>query len=550
MENTPLIPEREDDNSLSQEKSAEDKKPTKDKKKSRLGLYVVKNESQEKPKFEDKSEKDVPKKPELATVPEPEVPLEKPSDTEAAELVRPKLVEVIEANESEQPPDPITDPPVEQFRELVKSGEDPEEAFSQVISELDVDESEIEAIESSAEEPDIEVEAEADEEQEPESETDEQNDFEEISLESETEPEPEAESPTTAASSAASTQPAQPPRPAYIPPTPPAFRPPFGPPPPGGQNPNIPPIAPAPSPNVLPQVPEYHQASPAAMALFGGIIGYLIGRRRGRIKTEKKLLPIQKKLEKEVEDMQFDLQQKEKKIRRLAAAKANKEADVSSEGRRKAPEAVALHAPQPKPERIGHMLVNAESKAKDTSSAETQKHTASDSTTSTESIARTDRRIETLNRTELLAVSEKIIIDGSSLRQIYETHLIGERGLRRLVAEQMRGGDLKKALQMEIVEREIDFERDPATRDITPQQNLSQSAASSHSNETLNQLVEKASANIGDNGEQAAFIRARANYEAEQTKKQRRQRRVIDASFITVLVILVTAIILLIITRA
>ena len=59
------------------------------------------------------------------------------------------------------------------------------------------------------------------------------------------------------------------------------------------------------------------------------------------------------------------------------------------------------------------------------------------------------------------------MIDGSSLRQIYETRLVGERGLRRLVAEHLRGGDLKRAFRREITEREIDFERDPAMRDST-----------------------------------------------------------------------------------
>lgn len=56
--------------------------------------------------------------------------------------------------------------------------------------------------------------------------------------------------------------------------------------------------------------------------LVGGILGYLIGKRRGRIKTEKRLLPIQKKLEKEVKALHETVAIKEQAIRKVAAEKA------------------------------------------------------------------------------------------------------------------------------------------------------------------------------------------------------------------------------------
>jgi hypothetical protein len=73
-----------------------------------------------------------------------------------------------------------------------------------------------------------------------------------------------------------------------------------------------------------------------------------------------------------------------------------------------------------------------------------------------------------LNKEELLDVSEKIIVNGETLRHAFETHMIGEQGLRRLVAEHLRGGNLYEALRREIVEHQMDFERDPVMRGRAP----------------------------------------------------------------------------------
>lgn len=601
-------------------------------KKTRLGLFAISNEKpdekneegswfsrlteskpdeKEKPKEVEEAEEEEPKPKlevvetpaeepliaEVEPVSETEAPLEEASTTEIEEVVRPKLVEVIEEIEADQEPDPITDPPVDKFRDLVKSGEEPDAAFDEVMADMEIEESEI--AELDAEEPPEKTVIESDVE---ESESDEtegaiedlkelDNEAEEpepdIEPEAETEPEigsdtveaveaeqdmeEEPEDPQSAGSNntippappappSGNTPPAQP-----LSPPPPGFQPPpFGSTPPGGHTPNVIPTPPAQDQNVLPKVPEYHEASPAAMALFGGIIGYLIGRRRGRINTEKKLLPLQKKLEKQVEDMQFELQEKEKKIRRIAAAKVEKSGPQVIESFKKkqkteqqpdkdelqaqTPEISVLQAVQSKPEHLGHIMVKAESKPASQATPESRLHTTLDKTIDPESTLRTDRHLETLNRTELLAISEKIIIDGSTLRQIFETHLIGESGLRRIIAEQMRGGDLKKALQMEIVEREIDFERDPGLRDINTTQQGGAPVGVSGGNTALNNMLEKASASIGGN-EEAAFIRARAAYEADQTSRQLKKRSIIDITFATIIAVLICTVIYLIISR-
>ena len=73
--------------------------------------------------------------------------------------------------------------------------------------------------------------------------------------------------------------------------------------------------------------------------------------------------------------------------------------------------------------------------------------------------------VKTMRREDLLIVSEKIIVEGASLKDMYENSLFSERALRRLVSEYLKGNDIREQLRREIIEKEIDFERDPMLRD-------------------------------------------------------------------------------------
>ena len=178
------------------------------------------------------------------------------------------------------------------------------------------------------------------------------------------------------------------------------------------------------------------------------------------------------------------------------------------------------------PEHIGHMLVVDVEKSPERSSQPS-----------------TGKRIDTLSRAELFSLAETIIVDGSSLRQIYETHLVGERGLRRLVAEHLRGGDLKKALRREIIEREIDFERDPNLRDMVPEGPVGSSQVE------LNKLLERATASVNDSNEEAAFFKARAIYETSQLQQHKKYRRVMDIAFAGSIAALAALLIILYLSR-
>ncbi|HWB39339.1 MAG TPA: hypothetical protein VG604_03820 [Candidatus Saccharimonadales bacterium] len=336
--------------------------------------------------------------------------------------------------------------------------------------------------------------------------------------------------------------------------------------------------------------PEYDRGNPAVTALVGGIVGYLIGRRRGRINTEKKLLPVQKKLKHQVEGLEWQLADKEAKIRR-AAARVKNPAEVrgglfnfdksrntlgknihseqihNSEQPARGASAESLHAAAPTSEHIGHMLVNNSTETEPQNRFNLPLPVPEQRPAPTAAIAEsnmrainqaekipptigTEKRVETMNRADLLSLSEKITVDGTTLRHIYETHLIGEQGLRRLVAENLRGGDVSQALRHEIVQKQTDFERDPRMRDAHADDSPTGSAAAPLAGqEKLNQLLQVAGSNVGDGNPEPAFYQAQADQQAAAQARKQQKRRWADIGLVGIITVLIVLVVALYLTR-
>ncbi|HET8991991.1 MAG TPA: hypothetical protein VFN31_03090 [Candidatus Saccharimonadales bacterium] len=283
--------------------------------------------------------------------------------------------------------------------------------------------------------------------------------------------------------------------------------------------------------------------------MTGGVVGYFVGHRRGRIKTEKKLNKVKNKLEKQVKQIDNKLARQEYTIRRLvknqseignkkeASLKIERQPKPATEIKQTTIKEILASAPAAEMH-IGKLVM---------SERPLREEVIRPSSTNKERVPQkpisSNREkpvsVDTMNRQELLKASEDIVIDGSSLRQIYETQLVGEKGLRRLVDEHLKGGDLKKALNNEILERQIDFERDPAMRDTA---SPSHSAASVADQQSLESMIKKAEAALSNTQEEVAFLKAKAAHEGKQYHQH---ARALNAIFISIIAFLIVTIILL-----
>ncbi|HVS58784.1 MAG TPA: hypothetical protein VHD60_03540 [Candidatus Saccharimonadales bacterium] len=183
---------------------------------------------------------------------------------------------------------------------------------------------------------------------------------------------------------------------------------------------------------------------------------HLMRHRRERIRNERQLKDVKESLRREVRGVQEQVAQHEVGIRRYAAERIRSAAPSERRSDTVPPHTheryvagirEAIMPPPPTPP---------------------EKHIA----TLSEAVAPRGPierpRVESMSRDEILRESAGIDVSGVTLRSVYESKRVSEPGLRRLIKEYYRGGDMQLALAQEMVEHERAFEKDPLMRDDHP----------------------------------------------------------------------------------
>lgn len=209
--------------------------------------------------------------------------------------------------------------------------------------------------------------------------------------------------------------------------------------------------------------------------LVGGIVGYLIGRRRGRIKTEKKLLPIQKKLEKQVASLHETIAFKEQNIRKLAGEKAQA---LSLVERRNLAERLAPAPAEParpayesarieksSAERFSRGVVEAPAVILGGVAAIRPERGRGQGPEKSRPVIDFNKKVEAYSTEELKEAAENIKIDNTTLKELYDDGRLDEKAVRRVMTEFIEGGSVRAAVSRELLQKELKFERDPKMRD-------------------------------------------------------------------------------------
>ncbi len=156
--------------------------------------------------------------------------------------------------------------------------------------------------------------------------------------------------------------------------------------------------------------------------LIGGLIGYVIGKRRGEKLTEKKLNPIKEKLEKQVIEMQNKITEQEMRVRNLASE--NYDQKVSFASKVKAIESEKQKIKESSNKLDQEINKEASNKTEKIEVAEKQPN---------------PRTVEILSLTVLLEMSESIKIENKSLRFLFESGEINQKQLREIIRKHLNG---------------------------------------------------------------------------------------------------------------
>ncbi len=216
----------------------------------------------------------------------------------------------------------------------------------------------------------------------------------------------------------------------------------------------------------------------ASGLVMGGLVGYMVGRRKGRTRTEKALLPVQKKLENQIRKLHETVALKEESIRSKATAQAIMSSSLTEKSApikqnvENSPKVYNSERPDysrrtvaereksggyahEKSEHIGRMVLESPVAA----NATIERVRESDASKSVKK-----KGVENLNQQELHKASGDVKISGLSLRELHDSGRLNENAIRRILAVHENGGDVSKVLSYELMEQEKRFEKDPLIR--------------------------------------------------------------------------------------
>ena len=185
--------------------------------------------------------------------------------------------------------------------------------------------------------------------------------------------------------------------------------------------------------------PAAVQAAGEAVAVAGGLVvlmaeQFLKRRSQQKRMPERQAQALKKSFERQVRQLHNQLTVHEEQIRRLA--RERNEAVEAAREARPAPSAVRAEQKPQQPE-----VIHANMPVPDA---------------------------ERLALSDILDISERVRVGTESVRQIYEGNRISQRGLRRIVAEYLHGGNVRKVLKQELLIKAIAPELDPLLRDQVP----------------------------------------------------------------------------------
>lgn len=281
-----------------------------------------------------------------------------------------------------------------------------------------------------------------------------------------------------------------------------------------------------PMPSMAPTTAEWRASSTIpqeapAPEVRNPVLNYFTRRRSTNGNPEWGTASVRTKLEKQVQDVRESVSVKERHIRKVAAEQYERRARSTVETSSNEPSSRIEQYP---------------------SGANAANNPETTPTHQPETILPVPeyKSVQTMTHQELLKVSEKIVVEGASLRSVYESKRITEKGLRRLVGEYFRGGNMPKRLAKEILEHERGFERDPQLREHFAGQGIDGSGASG--------LAADSQATTGDHafsGLTAKQSKARLSLAKAVTSPQ----KVAMTAWVTLILLLAVVAAILILTR-